>query len=431
MTVAAPHCGRFVLLAWGLATMAGAADTPNYDEARVPAYRLPDPLVRLDGSRVTAAADWPGRRAELLRLFAENVYGFTPAGRPPGMHWRTTATDPRALGGRATRSEIAVWFEPGESGRSLRLLVFRPNSVRGRCPVFLGLNRFGNHSVDPDPGITLPAGWIPNERPSVAPDHRATEALRGCEASEWQVGQVIGRGYALVTGYTGDLCADRPEGLAAGIAAQFSPQPGTEERAADAWGTIGVWAWGSSRALDVIAEQPDLDPTRVALVGHSRMGKTALWAGAQDERFAIVISNESGCGGAALSKRIFGETVATINRVFPHWFARNFRRYDNREADLPVDQHELLALIAPRPLYVASAADDQWADPRGEFLAAQAAGPVYALFGRAGVGTGPMPAVGTPVGDCVRYHLRPGPHDITAYDWAQYLDFADRWLKPR
>ncbi len=424
-----PRGGRTLLLALGLATMAAAADSPNYDEAKVPAYTLPDPLVREDGSRVTTAAAWTARRAELLHALAENVYGVTPAGRPDGMHWTTSAPDPRALGGRATRREITVWFGAGGRSRHMRLLVFRPKAAAGRCPVFLGLNVDGNHTVDPDPGIALAEGWVPNERAPGPTDHRANAAMRGTWAAHWQIERIVARGYAFATVYSGDLCPDHAGGLEESIAALYSPTPGDEARASDAWGAIGVWAWGLSRALDVIAEQPDLDDARVAVIGHSRFGKAALWAGAQDERFALVISNESGCGGAALSKRAFGETVAAINRVFPYWLAKNFRRYNGREGDLPVDQHELLALVAPRPLYVASAEDDRWSDPRGEFLAAQAASPVYALFGRAGLAPGAMPPVGVPVGDSVRYHIRPGPHGMTAEDWARYLDFADRWFK--
>lgn len=412
--------------------IAGTADRPgfNADESAVAPYALPDPLVMNDGSPVRDAAAWRGaRRAELLELFSREVYGRTPAGRPAEMHWAVTSVDRAALGGRAVRKEITVWFTRREDGPKMHLLVYQPPGAAGShapWPAFLGLNYFGNQSIDADPGIAIATARMRENAAYRIVGDRATEGTRGVHARRWQVEQVLARGYATATVCYGDLCEDRSEGLTKDVGAMFGTGS-VEERAGDAWGAIGIWAWGLSRALDVLAEDPEIDARRVAVHGHSRLGKAALWAGAQDERFAYVISNDSGCGGAALSKRNFGETVERINTAFPFWFARNFRAYNGREAALPVDQHELIALVAPRAVHVASAEADAWADPRGEFLGLKHAEPVFALLGRKGLGVADMPPVDHPVlGDAMAYHCRTGKHDITAYDWAQYLDFADK-----
>jgi dipeptidyl aminopeptidase/acylaminoacyl peptidase len=397
---------------------------PVYDEAKVPPYTLPDPLVLTDGRKVADARTWTDkRRPELLRLVAAHVYGRTPEGGPRA---RATvrSTDARALGGRATRTEVTLAFGAGAAERRMELLVYLPNDARRPVPVFLGLNFQGNHAVHPDPGITLSTRWVAASYPGVLA-HRATEAARGSEAKRWPIEEILGRGYGVATAYYGDLFPDHAGGAPESVLTLF---PG--ERGEESWGAVGAWAWGLSRALDYLETVPSVDGKKVAVLGHSRLGKAALWAGAQDPRFAMVIANESGCGGAALSKRIYGETVEAITSRFPHWFAPRFARYAGREADLPVDQHELIALVAPRPVYVASAEEDRWADPKGEFLGALHADPVYRLLGAGGLPVTEMPGVDQPVHGTIGYHVRAGGHDLSAYDWRQYLAFADKhWLR--
>ena len=395
-----------------------------YDEAKVPAYVLPDPLRFADGRPVTAAGEWPARRAEVLGLFERNVYGRSPA-PPAAMRFVVVESSAQALGGLATRRQVRVRLDGTESGPSFEILLYVPNAAPRPVPAFLGLNFDGNHAVHPDPAVRLSTAWM-SEGPGVV-SHRATDAARGTDAAAWPVERILDRGYALATVYYGDIEPDHAEGWKDGVRARIGPGA-TGRFAPDDWGAIGAWAWGLSRALDCLRADPDVDGHRVAAIGHSRLGKTALWAGAQDQRFALVVSNDSGEGGAALARRKFGERTENITGVFPHWFGSRYREYAGREEALPVDQHELLALVAPRPLYVASATEDLWADPRGEFLAAKAAEPVYRLLGREGLGVEDLPVPDRPVGRTIGYHLRRGKHALTAYDWEQYLDFADRHL---
>lgn len=416
----------------------------NYDESKVPDYELPDPLIAENGARIENAEDWKTkRRPEVLRLFETHVYGRS-APRPDGMKFMVRGMDSRALGGKATRKEVDVYFSGDRTGPSMRILMFVPNDAGKPVPAFLGLNFFGNHTVHGDPGIQLSDRWMRSSNDKGIVNNRATEESRGTSAGRWDVETIIDRGFALATVYCGDLEPDHTDGWKDGVRSTIHPRRAKVENAAsdggdsqghppesgaDEWGAIGAWAWGLSRAMDYFETDPAIDEKRVAVMGHSRLGKTSLWAGAQDERFAMVISNNSGCGGAALSRRRFGETVQRINQSFPHWFCRNHRQYNENESALPVDHHMLIALMAPRPVYIASAQDDQWADPKGEFLSGKHAEPVYALFGLKGLGVDVWPAVDRPVGDTIGYHVRSGRHDVTDYDWEQYIRFAEKHFK--
>jgi hypothetical protein len=401
---------------------------PNYDESKVPHYTLPDPLVLNEGTRITRATQWwTRRRKEILRQFELNVYGKA-AGRPRDLEVEEREVSRDALGGKAIRKQVSIYFLKSRAGPHLDLLMYLPRDAQGPVPVFVGYNFHGNHTVSAEPDISVTESWVRNNEALGVTENRATEASRGMSSSRWPIEQIIERGYGLVTAYYGDIDPDYDDGFRNGVH-PFIYRGAQTKPTLDQWGSIAAWAWGLSRAVDYLETDSAINKRRIVVMGHSRLGKTALWAGAQDQRFAIVISNNSGCGGAALSRRRFGETIQRINTSFPHWFCGNFKNYNERENTLPVDQHMLIALIASRPVYIASAEEDLWADPYGEFLSAYHATPVYELVGKTGIPSGQRPEINQPIMNTIGYHIRPGKHDVTLYDWERFMDFADLHFK--
>lgn len=357
---------------------------------------LPPLLTLQDGQPVNSAELWKTkRRPEILELFRTNVYGRAPVGRPDQLSFRITDTDDHALDGKARRKLVTIAYTgPGGTG-AIHLVLFVPSDARKPVPCFLLICNRGKENIDPTRKVKSPF---------------------------WPAEQIIARGYAAAAFLNEDVAPDKDDGFTSGVYRIFTPPGG---RRPDSWGTIAAWSWGASRVMDYLVTDKDINPARVAVVGHSRGGKAALWAGAEDERFGFVVSNESGSTGAALARGKGGETIRDINTHFPHWFCDNYKRFNGREQALPVDQHMLLALIAPRLLYVASASEDAWSDPKAEFRAAIEAGTVYRLLGCEGLPTTQMPAAEQPLsGGCIGYHMRTGKHNLTEYDWNRFMDFA-------
>jgi hypothetical protein len=372
----------------------------NYDERRVGKVDLPDALAAPAG-RVRNPAGWGPRRTEILNLFREHVYGRSP-GKPDRLQFETIERNDKAMDGTATLERVAVLSTRQDRSHRFELTVFLPNARPGRVPVFLLLNNRPATNTDPS---------------------------RREKSGFWPAEQVIARGYGIAALQVGELAPDNNEKFRDGVIRLFE---GSSEgpRPADAWAGLAAWAWGAGRALDYFEIDTRVDSGRIAVVGHSRGGKAALWAGAEDERFALVISNESGEGGAALARRNFGETLSRITEMFPFWFAANYRSFAGRESSLPIDQHMLLSLIAPRALYVASADEDLWSDPRGEFQSLASSSPVFGLWGDRAISADAMPALEQPLVSGRRgYHIRRGPHNLTPYDWSRFIDFADTLWK--
>ncbi len=409
-----------------------AADFPAPEKLPV-SKDMPDALVAGDGTRVTTKEQWLTRRApELRALFQHYMYGARP--EPRAVSGKIIREDNAALGGKATLREVLV-----DCGLAapVHLLLVVPNGGKKPAPCFLGMNFNGNYQLLDDPKIQLVRGWTRESFPG-ADANRAAEAGRGKQVETWAIEQTIARGYAFASFYSGDVVPD-DKALAEEALKAFR-KPGTERGPADT-ATIMAWSWGFSRMLDYLLTVPEIDGKRIAVVGHSRNGKTALLAAAFDERIALAIPSQAGCGGTAPSRlspelaapqangRPTAETVAVINKAFPHWFSGNFKSFDAEPARLPFDQHELIALCAPRPVLLSNATEDKWANSAGQFDMLRAADAVYYLVAGDGVGAEKMPEVGTLLASRLGYFIREGKHSMTTPDWKVWLDYADKWLK--
>lgn len=408
------------IFALSLSTSYSQDKKVNYEEDKVIPYSLPSILTSQSGVVINNVNDWEEfRRPEILYTFTNHVYGNIP-GILDSMTVRLTEQGD-CLNSLAKRKQVTLTFIKNGKELSTDLLIYLPKSVK-KAPVFLGYNFQGNHTVANDKNIFITKSWVPLNEALGVTSNAASEESRGEMSRRWSVEKIIEAGYGLVTLYRGDIDPDK-DNFSDGIHQLFYTRD-QEKPEQDEWGTIAAWSWGLSRVMDYIETDEDIDHEKVIVFGHSRLGKASLWAAATDKRFAGCISNNSGAMGAALSRRNFGETVEVINTAFPHWFCGNFKKYSNKEYIMPVDQHMLISLTAPRPVYVTSATEDLWADPIGEFLSAKEASVVYNLYSIPGLSSTIMPKPDSPVIGEVSYHLRTGIHDVTDYDWEQYIKFA-------
>lgn len=369
----------------------------NYDESNVPNYSLPDPLVKQDGSAVLNPDEWYStRRPELLDLFRENVYGHRPE-TTYSVSFEMIEEDSEAFDGQAVGRTMSAEFEIGDRSFSFPFVVFIPK-------------------LDPSP---VPAIIHINNRYAISLDQASSE-----DDPFWPARNIVERGYATASFFTSDVDPDSADGYVHGIRSFLANGAGPTK---SSWRSLSAWGWAGSRILDYLEGATNLNKEKVAIVGHSRGGKAALWSAAEDERFTTAYSNNSGCGGAALSRRQYGETVKRITTAFPHWFSGKFSDFADREDELPVDQHELIGLIAPRSVYVTSADEDLWADPKGEYQALVEAAFIFALLGEDSISEHQMPSLDSPrVKGRTGYHIRSGGHNLLDQDWDWFMDFLEK-----
>lgn len=384
-----------LLLCVALPITLSAQQEANYDEAKVPDLILPDLFVDFKGNRIATKEAWESnRRPELLGLFAEHVYGQLPTDFDQ-QSFEVVEIPNHPHAGYANLKTVNITVTRNSNSQTIRLQIYSPKSKNSPLPVFLLIS------------------------------HRNVAKLTAdLENQFFPIEQIVSRGYAAAIFDVEDVSPDDKFRFTEAILDKLYPD---QLSLPNGMRGLSAWAWGAMRAMDYFENDPEIDEKRAAVVGHSRGGKSALWCGANDTRWAITVSNESGCGGAALSKRKFGETVERINTTFPYWFTDNFKKFNGVEEQLPLDQHQLIASIAPRAVYVTSTTEDKWSDPKGEYLSLKLGSRVYSEIYQVPIS---LPeqynySVHTLHQKSVGYHLREGKHDLTGYDWEKILDFAD------
>lgn len=382
-----------------LSLFVNKASAQNYEEAKVPAYTLPEVLLTLNKGKLTSKASWEnGRRKEIINLFEEHVYGRMPV-QYDSMHHFITNENAAAMAGRAHLKQVQIEVFASNRSVKINMVLFVPKNNSRPAPVFLLINNRDSTNMDP---------------------------TRKINSDFWPAEMLIDSGYAIAAFQVNDLAPDNKDSFQNGVLQLYPDQLNV----ANGMKTIGAWAWGAGRVMDYFKKDADIDNKKVVVIGHSRGGKAALWAGAQDQRFAIVVSNCSGNTGAALARRRFGETIKRINDHFPHWFCDNYKKYNDNEDALPVDQHMLIALMAPRPVYVGTATKDLWADPLGSFLALKHAEKIFSLYGIDTMPVSKQPGINLPIiRSPLGYHLREGVHNLTRDDWINYVKFANYHFK--
>ncbi|WP_240676065.1 alpha/beta hydrolase family protein [Botryobacter ruber] len=390
----------------------------NYDEAQVGTYTLPDPLTLQNGKKVTTPAMWTKkRRPEILQLFYENQFGRVP-GKPAFLAFDVFDKGTPVFNGKAIRKQVRIYFDKDTAKHKMDVLLYVPAAATKPAPLLLNISFTANATTVDDPGIRQGTVWKGEARVlATASPFRKVNVEKFIDA---------GIGYATV--YYGDIEPDFRNGIKYGIRSAYL-EPGATQVAANEWGAISAWSWGLSRVMDYLETDKTVDARRVSVTGASRLGKTALWTGARDPRFAMVIASISGESGAALSRRNFGETVAhmTDTTRYFYQFAPRYHDFSNKVNELPVDGHMLISLIAPRPLLLQTGDTDSWSDPKGEFLAAKAAEPVYRLFGKKGIESDTFPAAGDDSNlNTLGYYMHSGGHAVLPEDYDIFIRFMTK-----